>query len=212
MSTPVANSWNERLRSPLTWHYAGLGALIVLVIVLGVRLGMDWNATNENSPDALMSKQVQLKALDLRTAPLRGLDKRVAESRAQMLAFYAKRIPANYSLIATRVGQLEVSSGVRLSRMLYTQGAPSGDLTEISLDAGVSGTYPQIMKFVNGLERDQTFFVVRAMTLTGQQGGQVNLRIKVSTWLRAADAAQSGLPTTSSEPAPADATASREGQ
>lgn len=212
MSTPVANSWNERLRSPLTWHYVGLGALIVLVVALGVRLGMDWSATNENSADALMSKQVQVKALNLRTAPLRGLDKRVAESREQMKAFYAKRIPANYSLIATRVGQLEVSSGVRLSRMLYTQGAPSGDLTEISLDAGVSGTYPQIMKFVNGLERDQTFFVVRAMTLTGQQGGLVNLRIKVSTWLRAADAAQSGLPTTPSEPAAADATASREGQ
>ncbi len=94
MSTPVANSWNERLRSPLTWHYVGLGALIVLVVALGVRLGMDWSATNENSADALMSKQVQVKALNLQTAPLRGLDKRVAESREQMKAFYAKRIPA----------------------------------------------------------------------------------------------------------------------
>ena len=47
----------------------------------------------------------------------------------------------------------------------------SGDLTEISMDAGISGEYPQIMRFVNGLERDQTFFVIRAMALTGQQGG-----------------------------------------
>ncbi len=109
-----------------------------------------------------------------------------------------------------------MKSGVRLSRLLYTQGAPSGDLTEISLDAGISGDYPQIMRFVNGLERDQTFFVIRAMALTGQQGGLVNLRLRVSTWLRASDV-PSGLPQTDSTPAadstPTPATTSgREGQ
>ena len=58
------------------------------------------------------------------------------------------------------------------------------------MDAGISGEYPQIMRFVNGLERDQTFFVIRTMALTGQQGGLVNLRLRVSTWLRPADARQ----------------------
>jgi Tfp pilus assembly protein PilO len=173
-----------------------------------VRLGLDWSATDSSAEDALGSKQVQLKALNIETAPLRGLDKRVAEAREQMKAFYAQRIPASYSGIATHVGTLEVGSGVRLTRLLYTQGAPTGDLTEISLD--VSGSYPQIMKFVNGLERDQDFFVVRAMTLTGQQGGLVNLRIKLSTWLRAADV-PSGLPETPAEPA-ATATPNGEGQ
>jgi type IV pilus assembly protein PilO len=149
--------------------------------------------------------------LQLQTAPLRGLDARVDESRRQMLAFYDKRIPQNYSSIATEIGNLEVKSGVRLSRVLYTQGVPQGDLTEISLDAGVSGEYPQIMRFVNGLERDQTFFVIRAMALTGQQGGLVNLRLRVSTWLRAADAANSGLPPTQAEPAAGPAVAPAEG-
>ena len=31
------------------------------------------------------------------------------------------------------------------------------------------------------------FFIIRAMALTGQQGGQVNLRLRVSTWLRPDD-------------------------
>ena len=66
------------------------------------------------------------------------------------------------------------------------------------MDAGISGEYPQIMRFVNSLERDQTFFVIRAMALTGQQGGLVNLRLRVSTWLRPADAEASGLPPTPS--------------
>ncbi len=197
-------TWQERIASPLSWHYAGLAVLIAIVIGLSVRLGFDWSDLSGNSVDELASKQVRLKAMTLQTAPLRGLDHRVAESRQQMQQFYEKRIPANYSSIASTIGDLEVKSGVRLTRVLYAQGARSGDLTEISMDAGVSGAYPQIMHFVNDLERSQTFFVIRAMTLTGQQGGLVNLRLQLSTWLRAADAANSGLPPAAqSQPAPA---------
>jgi hypothetical protein len=132
---------------------------------------------------------------------LRGLDKRVEDSRAQMKAFNAKRIPPNYSSIDRRIGELGVSSGVRLSRVQFSQGKPGSELTEISMDAGITGTYPQIMRFVNSLERDQNFFVIRGLALTGQQGGLVNLKLLVSTWLRPADV-PSGLPFT---PQPGDA-------
>jgi len=202
----------ERLRSPLTWHWVGLVVLALILSGLAVRFGLDWSTTHGSATDTLAADQVRLKALELQTAPLRGLDKRVAESGAQMEKFYAKRIPANYSLIAIRIGDLAVQSGVRLTRVLYAQGAQSGDLTEISMDAGISGEYPQIMKFVNGLERDQTFFVIRAMALTGQQGGQVNLRLRVSTWLRAADAATSGWPQAGSGASAAAPTAGQEGE
>jgi Tfp pilus assembly protein PilO len=197
-------AWRERLTSPLTWHFAGAALLLALAIVLAVRFGMDWVATSASHSDALTSKQVELKALDLETAPLRGLDKRVEQSRQQVKDFYLKRIPPNYSSIATRIGELQVGAGVRLTRVQYTQGLPGADLTEISMEAGISGGYPQIMRFVNALERDKTFFVIRAMSLTGQQGGTVNLRLRVSTWLRPADAAASGLPPT---PAPGETTA-----
>lgn len=212
MSAQTKSVWRERLSSPLTWHFAGAAVLAVLTIVLAVRFGMDWAATSGSSTDALASKQIQLRALDLETGPLRGLDKKVVVSRAQVQEFYAKRIPLNYSSISTRIGELEVASGVRLSRMQYTQGPPGAELTEITLDAGIAGDYPQIMRFINGLERDQTFFVIRAMALTSQQGGLVNLRLRVSTWLRPADAAASGLPptqpSTPSSPAPSGSTPS----
>lgn len=211
------STWRERLASPLTWHYAGFTVLLLMVIGLAVRLGFDWAATNGHSNDVLAGKQIQLKAMDMQTAPLRGLDMRVEESRSQIKNFYAKRIPASYSSIATRIGDLEVKSGVRLSRLQYTQGPPGSDLTEISLDAGITGTYPQIMHFVNTVERDQNFFVIRTMALTGQQAGMVSLRMKLSTWLRPADAAASGLPPTpddeTAEPSPATSSArSKEGE
>lgn len=201
--TPQSSiSTRERLSSPLTWHVVGLGVMIVAVLALAIRLGFDWAATNSNSTGALANKQVELKTLQVQTAPLRGLDQRVLVSRQQIADFYEKRIPTHYSSFSAEVGDLAVKSGVHLSRMQYTQGATTGDLTEISLDAGISGDYAQIMHFVNGIERDKTFFIIRAMNFTGQQGGLVGLRLRVSTFMHPADA-PSGLPPTPSE-MPAD--------
>ena len=195
MSSQTSSTWRERLASPLTWHFAGFAVLLVLAIGLAIRLGLDWAAMDSHSNEVLAGKQVELKALELQAAPLRGLDQRVEKSREQMQAFDKKRIPANYSLISSRIGDLEVASGVRLSRVQYTQGKPDSGLTEISMDAGITGDYLSIMRFVNSVERDQTFFIIRAMTLTGQQSGQVNLRMQLSTWLRPEDV-PIGLPAT----------------
>lgn len=213
MSTNGSSSpWRERLASPLTWHFAGLILLLILATGLAVRLGMDWAAMERDSGDVLAGKQIQLKALELQTAPLRGLDKRVDKTREEMQAFYKKRIPPDYSLISSRIGDLAVTSEVRLTRVQYTQGPPGSDLTEISMDAGISGAYPAIMHFVNSIERDKVFFIIRAMSFTSQQGGLVNLRMRVSTWLRPEDV-PSGLPSTpgADQPAPALSSAETEG-
>ncbi len=210
-SSRIPSLWRERLTSPLTWHYAAFAVLLAAVIVLSIRFGMDWSATNGSSAGALSDKQMQLKVKEKEVAPLRGLETRVEDSRAQMRDFYSKRIPPNYSSIATRIGELALKGPVRLTRVQYTQGPPGSYLTEITMDAGITGDYQQIMRFVNSLERDQTFFVIRGMALTGQQGGLVNLRLRVSTWLRPADV-PSGLAPTPPAGAAAAAHQGKEGE
>ena len=202
MNQPHISPWRERLTSPLTWHYVGFAVLLAATIFLAVRLGLDWAAIDSHASDVLASKQVELKAMELQTAPLRGLDQRVEKSREAVNAFYAKRIPPNYSTISSRIGALEVASGVRLTRVEYTQGEPGNYLTKISMDSSVTGDYTAIMRFINSLERDPIFFVIEGMTLTGQQGGAVSLRVQVSTWLRPADALASGLPSTPAQSTP----------
>jgi type IV pilus assembly protein PilO len=185
---------HEQLRSPLTWHYFAFTLLLLLVIGLAIRLGLDWKAISTDSNSALAGKQIELKAMELQTAPLRGLGKRVDQTRAQIESFYKDRIPSNYSTVSGRIGELEVASGVRITRLQYAQGISGPDLTEIVIDSTISGEYPQIMRFINSLERDKTLFLIRAMSLAGQQGGLVNVRLSLSTWMRSADAAASGLP------------------
>ena len=112
----TTTTWRERLASPLTWHFAGFAVLLVLAVGLAIRLALDWTAMDSHSSEVLAGKQVELRALEIQTGPLRGIDQRVDKSREQMQAFDKKRIPANYSLISSRIGDLEVASGVRLAR------------------------------------------------------------------------------------------------
>jgi type IV pilus assembly protein PilO len=177
----------EQLLSPVGLHAVGFGVLAIATLVLGIRVGLDWKETSGTNMDAMAGRRAELRTLQLQTDPLRHLDKKVELSREQIAEFYAKRIPPEYSVILEQLGDLLTKSNVRLTRVAYTQAPGAEDLTEIRMDAGLSGDYPSIMRFVNGMERNQTFFVIRAMSLTGQQSGAVNLRLQVSTWLRPGD-------------------------
>lgn len=187
MTRPVKSS-RQRTSSPLALH---IGAVVVLLLIAGaliVKLGLDWAQTEGSTARIAASDQAQLQSLIVAAAPFHGLESRVADTRIQIDKFLSDRIPASYSAIASRIDEIGSKSGVRLSHVEYSQGAKGNDLTEVSIDCGVDGEYPQIMRFANGLERDQTFFVVRSMMLNGQQGGHVDLRLQVSTWLRPAEA------------------------
>jgi Tfp pilus assembly protein PilO len=179
----------EQLRSPLTWHAVVAVLLFAVVLVLGIRVAFDWIDVSASKSDELQKRQSQLLILENRTAPLRGLDKKVELSRTEIKDFLSKRVPANYSTIAIHLGDVAVKNSVRLTRVAYGKGKPSDSLTEVPIDASISGDYTGILRFINGLERDENFFVVRGMALTGQQGGTVNLRLQVSTWMRPSDAA-----------------------
>jgi hypothetical protein len=189
-----ATEIRERLFSPLGLHAVVCGLLAVAAIVLGVRFVLDWREVSSGNVDAMTQKQAELRVLEVQTAPLRGLDKKVAEASKQIDAFYDQRIPASWSALLEQLGDIKNKAGVQLTRAEYVREPGSGDLTEIRIDAGLSGDYVPVMRFINGLERSQTFFVIRTMALNGQQSGTVNLRMQFSTWVRPADAEASGIP------------------
>jgi Tfp pilus assembly protein PilO len=181
------STFREQVFSAFGLHLAGFCLLAIVTLVLAVRVGLDWRTTSASNADAIAGKQAQLKMLEFQTLPLRGLDKKVDLSRKQISQLYDDRIPPSYSAILERLGQIATKGPVGLTRVVYTPKPGSGDLTEIRMDVGLSGDYPAIMRFVNGIERSPTFFVIRQMSLTGQSSGLVNLRLQVSTWLRPDD-------------------------
>ena len=186
-------------------HWAGVGILGLVSLYLLVQMGIAWQQATSQNADALAQQQVLLKAAEIAAKPLQGLDVKLAEASAQSDKFYLERLPVSYSEIAGQLGVLKTKSNVRLSRVNYTQPAPTSSngkkategpggttvpsngkdqLTEVLMDASLTGDYRSLVQFINGLERDKVFFLINGITLTGQQTGQVSLRIRIATFLR----------------------------
>jgi hypothetical protein len=172
----------------LNAHIAAVALLAIVNLVLLVELGLAWNTLRTDRPEQLDLKQVELRTAELQAKPLRNLPQRVSASTKGAEHFYDGRVPGVDSAIVAELGTLEQKANVRLSRVQTSYAPALRDVTEVRMDASVSGDYTSVMKFINSVERDKMFFVIDGLTLTGQQGGLVNLRLKVTTYLRGADA------------------------
>ena len=172
----------------LNAHIAVVAVLAIVNLVLLVELGLAWHTLRADRPEQLEVKQVELRTAELQAKPLRNLPQRVSESTKGAGHFYDGRVPGADSAILAELGTLEQKANVRLSRVQTSFAPALRDVTEVRMDASVSGDYTPVMKFINSVERDKMFLVIDGLTLTGQQGGLVNLRLKVRTYLRGADA------------------------
>jgi hypothetical protein len=129
--------------------------------------------------------------MQLKTRPLRGLDKKIQQATLDQQSFYEKRFPATDSEVVKELGALAVKNNVLLARVQYAHGKPTQGLVELRMDASLSGDYAPVVRFINGLERDKVFFLIRGIALNGQQNGVVSLRMVLTTYLRA-DTVNSG--------------------
>ena len=196
----------SQLRQPLgkrvLWHSAAAIVLGVAFATVSTFLIYDLLVKRSDYHRELGIKRARLQAVSEEVKPLRGLAKDIEDTRASIVRFYSDRMPATYSQILSSVGDTAMHSGVSLSHVSYSHGTPGSDLSEISMEVGVGGDYPKLMQFVNGIERNRNFFIVRALSFTGQQGGDVTLQLRISTWLRN-DVPKDALGNPSELPAPA---------
>jgi type IV pilus assembly protein PilO len=174
--------------TPLNLHWAGVGLLALVNLVILVQMGLLWHGASGRSPDAMAGQRVQLKMAEIGALPLRGLDAKLATATAGSDRFYRERLPVSYSEVVGELGVLRKRAGVRLTRVSYQQAqvlpGSVGELSEVRMDATLSGDYRPLVQLINSLERDKMFFVINAVQLTGQQTGTVNLRLRLTTYLR----------------------------
>jgi hypothetical protein len=181
----------ERVRgwlSPLNLHWAGVGLLALVNLYLLAQMGLLWRSASSHDAEAIAEQRIARRTAEVAAEPLRGVDAKLAQATADADRFYERRLPASYSEVAGELGTLTKEQRVRLIRVSYTP-APvlpgtAGELTEVRMDASLSGDYPPLVELISSLERDKTFFLITGVTLTGQQTGVVNLRLRLTTYLR----------------------------
>ena len=185
------------------WHYALVAVLCLLNLALGVRLAIAWRSAEAGTAARLQERQAEYRTMQLKTRPLRGLDKKIVQARADEQAFYEKRFPDSYSEVEKELGKLAVENNVLLNRVQYGQGKPNEGVTRVLIDASLSGDYAPVVRFINGLERARVFFIIDGIVLNGEQNGIVSLRMKLITYLRGGAAngqANAETPATGTKP------------
>jgi hypothetical protein len=190
-NVPRLTTRARALLTAINLHYAGVAALLVIALYMVLHLLFLSQSLKSHNADALSQQRTLLTTARLQAKPLRGLDSKITASTQDADAFYQDRLPYAYSEVLSELGRLTQKSNVRLANVQYAQ-APvlsgANALTELHMDASVSGDYRPIVEFINGLERDKMFFLVNGINLSGQQTGMVNLRIRLTTYLRAPNA------------------------
>jgi hypothetical protein len=178
---------NRGVFTKLNLHFFLLAVVVAADVFLGVRFALAWRAIRSDQSAEFLQEEARLGQLESQMSHLNGLPKKVEAADVDAEKFYDARIAPNYSTVLAQTGAIEARSNVRQSRASYVENPASGGLTELHIDAGLIGQYSDLMHFINGIERDQdhVFFIINGVTLNGQTGGLVNLRLRMTTYIHA---------------------------
>lgn len=162
--------------------------LIVLLVIDLAAVGVLLSPIGRGSRSGdqqVRELQQRLNAKTREVVPLRGIDQKIVDAQEQMDTFYKKRLPANYSSMTEELGKVAAANGVAMSTGKYqTHDADIPGVAQVLLDAGISGPYANIVKFINAIERDEMFFLIDGVALAQAQGGAVRLQMKLETYVR----------------------------
>jgi type IV pilus assembly protein PilO len=177
----------RRFFTALNLHIAVVVLLLGGVLFLGAKGLIALHQAGAEQSESFQQQQILYAQLQAQMAHLQGLPQKVDQSREDANRFYEKRLAPNYSTVASELGAAFVKNQVRLTRAGYVAAPAIDGLREVRIDANLSGDYTALMHFINDLERDKNhvFFIINGITLTGQQGGLVNLRLRMTTYLQA---------------------------
>lgn len=170
----------------LNMHFLALGLVLAGVIFIGVRFALAWSAIRAAESNEFTQEEVRYGVLQGQMKHLNGLPEKVQAADREAQKFYDARVAPNYSTVIAELDGTAEKDHVRLTRSAFAQAPAIPGLTEVRIDAGLSGPYTEMMHFINDIERDHNhvFFLIDGVTFTGQQGGLVNLRMRLTTYLR----------------------------
>ncbi len=162
-----------------------LGALgLVDIVALGIYFS-PLVGSQRSRGEQLSQLWAELQQKTHEVEPLRGLDKKIPVAHQQIDDFYKDRLPSEESTISAEIGKLAEQSGVKIANIKYVaKDTETVGVRPVAIEAGLSGDYLQLVRFINSLERDQLFFLVNGVVLGGEQNGVVRLDLKMETFLK----------------------------
>jgi Tfp pilus assembly protein PilO len=172
-------------------------SLLVLLIGADVALGVySWNLASTQSAQqelGIMMRNRDLLKKDIQRA--NEIRSHIPAIQEDCDVFEQSLFPetTGYSTVTAELSALAAKSGLRLdSRSFIPKNVKGHDLTELKIDAQVTGDYRGVVRFLNGLQRSDNFYAVeglsaRSATATqGSRRGALQVTVHLKTYFRAA--------------------------
>jgi Tfp pilus assembly protein PilO len=171
------------------WIQVALGVVLLFDLLL---LYAIWRAGGPG-PKAMREQHKQLELQD----KLLGADvRRAAAIRDRLPAvagdcdrfFEQQFLPARggYSAVVADLNTISEKSGLRTASVNFKQRElEKRGLTEVGITTVVEGDYSNLVRFINGIERSENFYLLDSLTLASSAGGSIKLNVQMRTYFRA---------------------------
>ena len=167
---------------------------IILLVVLGTLLAADAAmtifsvrvASSSMTPQRQLAAQTALVRL-LRADVKRARDIKLAvpKTKADCGLFEDSLPPAGtgYSVISEELQDLSQKTGLQVGSLsFHPKDITSHGITEVSLDASISGDYKSVFRFLNGLQHSKNHYVLDDLSLANERtglGSQTDVRVNL---------------------------------
>ena len=166
--------------------------VVSLVLALdAVLLLYAWVAAGSNP----RSRSEQLRKLKVQHALLKadvgradGIRNGLPAVEGECNKFYREQLldaATGNSTVVADLGQIAGHAGLRAPAVTYKQhGLDKRGVLEISVTATVEGDYPALVRFINGLERSKSFYLLDSLALDQHTGGGIKLNMQFRSYFR----------------------------
>jgi type IV pilus assembly protein PilO len=169
---------------------------VVLLVGADVALAVyGWNLSSGPRPQqdlAVLTRNRDLLRADITRA--QDIRQKIPAIQKDCDQFEQSLYPATtgYSSVTAELGAIASKSGLQLESSSFRQNDLKGrSLTEVEIEAVVSGSYTGVVHFLNGLQRSGNVYAVETLTAkseAAQQGarGEVRVTMHIKTYFRTA--------------------------
>jgi Tfp pilus assembly protein PilO len=166
---------------------------LVLLVAADIALAVyGWNLSAGRQPQdelTILTRNRDLLRADITRA--QDIRKRMPAIKDDCDKFEQSLYASNkgYSSVSAELDSIAAKSGLAIDSTGFRQSEIKGrDMEQVEIDAVVDGSYSQVVRFLNGLQRAQNVYAVEALEAKADaspgSGGKVRVQLHIKTYFR----------------------------
>jgi type IV pilus assembly protein PilO len=166
-----------------------LGALLAANLVAAVFVFHPFGGSAEELVGEMQDRQRSLAQQLQRLERTRSLVAKVEQAKIEgdhFLDQYILDRRSAFSILLDEVERLAKESGMKPKESSYVLDPVEGSesIEQLTISANYEGSYDNLTKFVNRLDKTSRFLIVQSMQASPQPSGTLNVNLRIDTFIR----------------------------